>query len=154
MTVTRKPSRDERRKSKTIEVILPTIEEWKPNSPSLSYSDSLADSRNGEIDMLQQEQARLLHRLSGLQKEVNEGRMESDILKMKETITLGNMTLQIESLEEDKQCLTEKCEEFEQNFFELQIEQVSKQNKIKSLQQEADQRANSNTTNGEKAPSL
>jgi chromosome segregation ATPase len=154
MTVTQKPSRDDGRKSKSIVVNLPTIEEWKPNSPSLSCSGSLADSRSGEIDMLQQEQARLLHRLSDLQKEVQKDRMESDIIKMKATITLGTMTLQIESLEEDKQCLTEKCEEFEQNFIELQMEQVSKQNKIKSLQLEADQTANSNTTNGEKAPSL
>jgi hypothetical protein len=57
---------------------------------------------------LQEERTSLHNRLMALQKEVNRIQRDNSVTKVNSTITMGNMILQIESIEEDKQILNEK----------------------------------------------
>jgi hypothetical protein len=57
---------------------------------------------------LQEERTSLQNRLLALQKEVNRIQRDNSVTKVNSTITLGNMVLQIESIEEDKQIWNEK----------------------------------------------
>jgi hypothetical protein len=56
----------------------------------------------------QEERISLQNRLLALQKVVNRIQRDNSVTKVNSTITLGNMRLQIESIEEDKQILNEK----------------------------------------------
>ena len=57
---------------------------------------------------LQEERTSLQNRLLALQKEVNRIQRDNSVTKVNSTITLGNIILQTESIEEDKQTLNEK----------------------------------------------
>jgi fructose-1,6-bisphosphatase len=60
-----------------------------------------------EVDK-REERITLENRLLGMQKELNKVQKDNLILKMKSTIALGQMRLQVESIQEDKQFLIEK----------------------------------------------
>jgi hypothetical protein len=131
-----KPNEESEKGSQSTPIVenRPTIQVWNPNSPPLTHIDySLSDFQNDKIDNVQKEQRYLRKRAVELQKAVETSRKENGILKMKATITLGNMQLQVESLEEDKQCLLEKCAELKRKVFYMQMEQVSKQHKRNAL---------------------
>ena len=57
---------------------------------------------------LQEERTSLQNRLLALQKEENRIQRDNSVTKVNSTITLGNIMLQTESIEEDKQILNEK----------------------------------------------
>jgi hypothetical protein len=60
-----------------------------------------------EVDK-SEERITLENRLLAMQKEFNKIQKDNLILKMKSTIALGQMKLQVESIQEDKQFLIEK----------------------------------------------
>ena len=57
---------------------------------------------------MQEERTSLQNRLPALQKEVNRIQRDNSVAKVNSIITLGNIVLQTESIEEDKQILNEK----------------------------------------------
>ncbi|MGK3741029.1 MAG: hypothetical protein ACI90V_007879 [Bacillariaceae sp.] len=68
----------------------------------ISTADSIKQNSS------QEERISLQNRLLALQKVVNRIQRDNSVTKVNSTITLGNMRLQIESIEEDKQILNEK----------------------------------------------
>ena len=70
---------------------------------------------NPEVD-LGVPQMPLENRLLSMQNGLNQIKIENSILKMKSTITLGNMRLQLESLQEDNNFLCEKCVYLKKKF--------------------------------------
>jgi hypothetical protein len=142
-----KPNEGSEKGSKSRPIVgnRPTIQVWNPNSPPplTHIDDPLKDFQNDLVDSLQEEQRHLRKRVIELKKAVETSRKDNGILKMKATIYLGNMQLQMESLEEDKQCLLEKCEELERKVFLMRMVQVSKQHKRNALQVEVENRRTS-----------
>jgi hypothetical protein len=129
-----KPSREDGRNIRSsAENHVPRINELIRELPLVFDTDSLSSSSDYLIDSLKDDQARLRQRMGELESMADKVRKESDLLKMKATISLGQTHLQIESLEEDKCCLMEKCQELEQKVLDMQINQVSKQTKINAL---------------------
>jgi hypothetical protein len=130
-----KPSREDGRSIRSsAENHVPRIKELIRELPLVSDTDSLSSSSDYLIDSLKDDQARLRQRMGDLESMADKVRKESDLLKMKATKSLGHTHLQIESLVEDKCCLMEKCQELEQKVLDMQVNQVSKEIKIKALQ--------------------
>lgn len=71
----------------------------------------VANTRNDlhtEVD-LGEERLSIENRLVAMQKGLNEVQKDNSILKMKSAITLGQMRLKVDSIQEDNQFLIEKC---------------------------------------------
>jgi hypothetical protein len=78
-------------------------------APSFSKSeDWIIRQRVEEFLCLQEENRLLQNRLNDLEQGVHEVQKENSLLKMKATITLGNMRLEIDSLQDDRNALIEK----------------------------------------------
>lgn len=90
-----------------------------------------------QVAALDAKKKHLEEKCQALQEIADSTRKQNDILKMKTTIAMGSMKLMIDSLKEDKHCLTEKCETFEGKILELRKENASKQNRINKLEVEA-----------------
>ena len=74
-------------------------------------TDFVAKTRNDlyrEVD-LREERLLIENRLFAVEKGLNEVQKENSILKMKSTITLGQLRLKVESIQEDNRFLIEKC---------------------------------------------
>jgi hypothetical protein len=90
----------------------------------------------GQVAALDAEKKCLEETCQALQVTADTTRKANAMLKMKTTIAMGSMKLSIDSLKEDKQFLTEKCEIFERKILELRLENASKQNRIDNLEYE------------------
>ena len=110
------------------------MEYEEQRTPVIRIGYSLSEIQIDELKVLQDEQAELQRRLLELQEAVDASRKEFSILKLKATISLGNMKLEVDSLEEDKQCLLEKCDGLERKLFSLQMEQLSRKRKTEALE--------------------
>jgi len=74
-------------------------------------SSYFANTRNDlrtEVDLCE-ERLLIENRLFAMQKGLNKVQKDNSILKMKSAITLGQMRLKFESIQEDNQFLIEKC---------------------------------------------
>ena len=69
---------------------------------------------------LQEERTFLQNRLLALQKEVNRIQRDNSVTKVNSIITLGNIILQTESIEEDKQIWNEKIIELKKKRVDSQ----------------------------------
>lgn len=102
-------------------------------------TDSLSDDDDTttlrfQLEALQEEKARLLSRCNDMEKTVSETRRESGVWKLKMTIAMGDMRARMDVLEEDKQCLTDKCQQLDHKLLTSRMENVSKQNQIVVLE--------------------
>jgi chromosome segregation ATPase len=98
-----------------------------------SLSGGSIDGLREQLGTLSKEKRRLRQQCRELEHTVSETRRDSDLWKLKTTMAMGNMRSRIECLEEDKQCLLEKCEAFESKLLALKIENVSKQEDYSAL---------------------
>jgi len=86
-----------------------------------------------EVDP-REERISLENRVSALQKGLSKIQKDNSILKMKAVMTMGSMRLQIESLEEDKQFLVEKCIDLKKKMKVSQQDYNLKQTELATLQ--------------------
>jgi FtsZ-binding cell division protein ZapB len=98
-----------------------------------SLSDESVDGLREQLATLTKEKRRLGQQCQELENTTKETRRGSDLWKLRMTMAMGNMRSRVECLEEDKQCLLEKCAAFESKLLESRMENVSKQEEINAL---------------------
>jgi len=84
-------------------VIIPQTDDFTGRSEG-----DIAKEMKHNYSRLGQERASLEHRLLELQNGLNQIKKDNSIQKVKSTITLGNMQLELGSIREDRQFLIEK----------------------------------------------
>jgi hypothetical protein len=110
------------------------IQKYEARAPADSRPDDDPAAFRKQVVALQREKDQLLDRCNNLEQTVNETRRESDLWKLKMTMAMGNMRTKVESLEEDKQCLEDKCQELAAKALNLRMENASKQSLINALE--------------------
>jgi hypothetical protein len=88
------------------------------------------------MQQLEAEQIILSKRCAFLETSAETDRRARDVLKVKNTLETSQLRLQVDSLKEDKQFLTEKCQEFRGKVVALRMDKDSKQNRINALEVE------------------
>lgn len=94
------------------------------------------DHMQQRMQQLEAEQIILSERCALLETSAETDRRARDVLKVKNTLETSQLRLQVDSLEEDKQFLTEKCQEFQGKMVALRMDKDSKQNRINALEVE------------------
>jgi hypothetical protein len=110
------------------------IQKYEARAPTDPLSDDYPAAYRKEVVALRREKDQLLDRCNNLEQTVNETRRESDLWKLKMTMAMGNMRTKVESLEEDKQCLEDKCQELAAKSLNLRMKNASKQSLINALE--------------------
>lgn len=97
-----------------------------------------------QVVLLQEEMERLEQRVMDLQEGVGQLQTDNSVLKVKAILTLGNMKLQIDSLEEDRQFLIEKLLDMEMKLRESREDLASKVREVEALKatRDAEKRRN------------
>jgi len=99
------------------------------------HTEYIASRDDMRIEMdLREERITLKTRVFALQTRLSQIQKDNSILKMKATMTLGSMQLQLESLEEDKQFLIEKCVDLKKKMKLSQQDFKLKQAELSTLQ--------------------
>jgi len=83
---------------------------------------------------IREDKISLQNRLLAVQKELNKVQKENSILKMKSAITLGQMRLHFESIQEDNKFLIEKCFDLKKKIEVSKQSFKSKKNELATLQ--------------------
>mmetsp|Transcript_12892 Transcript_12892/g.24137 ORF Transcript_12892/g.24137 Transcript_12892/m.24137 type:complete len:128 (-) Transcript_12892:1764-2147(-) len=91
------------------------------------------ESQREEVHSLREENRLLQDRLTGLQNGLFEMRKENSVLKMKVTLTLGSMRLEIDSLEEDRKFLIEKYHDLRRKIEESKEDLRVKEQELHGL---------------------
>ena len=103
--------------------------------PAISHHTECIARDDMRIEMdLREERITLKTQVFALQTRLSQIQKDNSILKMKATMTLGNMQLQLESLEEDKQFLIEKCVHLKKKMKLSQQDFKLKQAELATLQ--------------------
>ena len=90
---------------------------------------------------LRQERLFLETRLKAIREGLNEVQKENSLLKMKSTIALGQMKLQVESTEDDEQFFIQKCLDLQKKVQDSEESLQSKTNELATLQSMMQQEA-------------
>ena len=90
---------------------------------------------------LRQERLFLETRLKAIREGLNKVQKENSLLKMKSTIALGQMKLQVESTEDDEQFFIQKCLDLQKKVQDSEESLQSKTNELATLQSMMQQEA-------------
>ena len=86
------------------------------------------------VDELSEERIALENRLSAVREDLHQLQKEQSIMKMKSTIALGQMKLQVESVEDDKKFFVEKFLDLKKKVVASEQSLASKTNELETLQ--------------------
>lgn len=104
------------------------------NGSTLLGQDDIQRRQQTMID-LREEQTRLEKRVMELQEEAHQIQTDNSVMKMKATLTLGSMKLEIDSLEEDRNCLIEKLFAAHTKLRESKNDLAIKQKELETLKE-------------------
>jgi chromosome segregation ATPase len=102
------------------------------NESQQKQNDAILQTKSQKkqlMEKLKEENRMLSNRLLELQKGVDDVQKENSLLKMKTTLTLGSMRLEIDSLEEDRRFLIEKYRELRKK-----VEETKEDLKLKEME--------------------
>ena len=86
------------------------------------------------VDELSEERIALENRLSAIREDLHQLQKEQSVMKMKSTIALGQMKLQVESVEDDKNFFVEKFLDLKKKVAASEQSLASKTNELETLQ--------------------
>jgi hypothetical protein len=99
----------------------------------------LKDLRH-ENDRLKEECKGLAQLRGKLQAALQSTRKEMDLMKMRTTVQIGNLELEVINLKEDRKCLMEKCKTLGETAQSLRLENAMQESRIWTLESESQAR--------------